>query len=179
MLDLSLPSLQAILASRTAALDEPVALYEAAARELRPTAPARADFIEAQARGEVADDLFGIYREAWDIPEGLATADDFHRGFLRVFRDEGDPDARRWFFTSPEAFFARSYEFQDGSDTVVLEGDWGDLIRAIFADGKGDVAALVSPAFGAAEFRALRQQLLEQDPALAAELSRISVRRGS
>ena len=180
VLDLSLPSLQAILAARTPALDEPLALYQAAAQELRPEAPARADFIEAQCRGEVAGDLFGIYREAWDIPEGLATAEDFQRGFLRVFRDDGDPAWRQWFFTSAEARFARSFEFEAaGGDTIVAEGDWPDLIRAIFADGQGDLLALVSPAFSAAEFASLRKQLLADDPARAADLARISVLRGS
>ncbi len=178
MLDLSMPSLQAILAAR-ASLDDPLELYRDAARALRPTAPARADFVDAQCRGEVAEELFGIYREAWDIPEGLPAADDFRRGFLQVFRDDGEPDSRHWFFTSPEARFARSFEFEDGSETVVLEGAWEDLVRALFADGQGDLAALVSPAFGAAEFSSLRKQLVAEDPSLADELSQLSVLRGS
>ncbi len=202
VLDLSLPSLQAILAARTAALDEPLALYAAAARELRSVAPARADFIEAQCRGEVAGELFEIYREAWDIPkfdEGLVAATDFRRGFLWTFRDHTaswaqDALAREWFFTAPEARFARRLELWSesavpGGDraggaaaeecTDALEGPHGELVRAIFGDGEGELSALVSPAFSATEFSAQRKRLVARDPGLRDRLAQISIQRGS
>ena len=192
VLDLSLPSLQAILDARSASLDEPLSLYEAAARELRPSAPARADFIEAQCRGEEATELFEIYREAWGIPkfdEGLVTAADFRRGFLWTFRDHTsawshDVEARDWFYTSPEARFARRLELwseDDGDEecTDSREGPWAQLVRAMFSDGQDDLAALVSPVFSAAEFGAFRKQLLEDAPELQDLLSQISIQRGS
>lgn len=192
VLDLSLPALQAILAARTAALDEPLHLYAAAARALRPVAPARADFIDAQCGGEVAEDLFDIYREAWDVPtfdEGLVCAADFRRGFLWTFRDHTsswsqDALARRWFFTSPEAQFARRLELWNADAgeeelTYAREGDYGELVRAIFGDGEGDLVALVSAAFSAAEFSAQRERLVAKDPGLRDLLAWISVQRGS
>lgn len=192
LLDLSLPSLQAILARRTAALDEPVELYEAAARELRQTSPARAELIERQCRGEPAEDLFEIYREAWDVPkfdDGLVVAEDFRNGFLFTFRDHTtswaqDQIARLWFFTSPEAQFARRYELwsaDSGQDecALSLEGSYRDLVRAVFSDGDGDLEALVSPAFSAREFDAWRKRLVEQDPELREVLLAIAVERGS
>ena len=208
VLDLSLPPLQAILARRTAALEEPLDLYAAAARELRGTAPARADFIEAQCRGEDAEDLFEIYREAWDIPkfdDALVTVADFRRGFLWTFRDH-DPSwaqqalARHWFFTAPEAMFARRLELWTakaadaktaGADEVggesdgeeecsdEREGSYRELVRIIFGGGEGDLGALVSPAFTSGEFATLRGRLLESDPHLRQPLAAISIQRGS
>lgn len=192
VLDLSLPSLQAILAARTAAQDEPLELYLAAARELRPQAPARADFIEAQCNGDEAEELFEIYREAWDIPkfdEGLISAHDFRRGFLWTFRDHDeswtqDKLARQWFFTSPEALFARRLELwsaESGEEELAdeREGSYGELVRAIFGDGEGDVGALVSPAFSARDFAFERARLLKNDPELRDLLAQLSIQRGS
>lgn len=189
VLDLSLPSLQALLAARTAALSEPLALYAAAARDLRGAAPARASFIEAQCRGEEAADLFDLYREAWDVPrfdEVVLNAGDFRRGFLWTFRDFttswADGAAREWFCTAPEAQFARRLELWSGAEgdercTATLEGSYAELVRRLFEGGA--LEALLSPVFGAAEFAAHRERLGETDPGLRARLTGLAIRRGS
>lgn len=192
VLDLALPSLAALLPRRTLELDEPLALYEAVIRDLRELAPARAEFIERQCAGEVADDLFDRYAEAWGIPtfeEDLVSASDFRRGFLYVFRDHTDSWsenllARHWFYTSPEAQFARRYELwsaEEGEEEErvdLREGDYRSIVHGLFEEGE-EYAALVSPAFGAAEFSQIARKLRANDPDLAPVLSEIAVQRGS
>jgi len=192
VLDLALPSLTAILAARSAQLDEPLALYQAAALELRDEAPARAEFIERQCAGEVAEDLFDRYREAWGIApfqDDLVSAHDFRRGFLYVFRDHTDSWddnllARHFFYTSAEAQFARRYELwaldhDDSEERVDLrEGTWRSIVHELFHEEE-EYAALVSPAFGAAEFSEIARKLRAKEPELKDVLAEIAVQRGS
>ncbi len=192
VLDLALPSLGAILSARTLALDEPLALYAAAARDLRDEAPARAEFIERQCAGEIAEDLFDRYREAWGITpfeDDLVSAHDFRRGFLYVFRDHTDSWsdnllARHFFYTSAEAQFSRRYELwavdhDETEERVDLrEGSWRSIVHGLFHEEE-EYAALVSPAFGAAEFSEIARKLRAEEPDLKEVLAEIAVQRGS
>ena len=146
---------------------ESMHIYVAFAEQLQSfnttEAKTRSAFIKLQCQGINTEDMFAEYHEGWGIPkftEGLVTHDDFKNGFLWTFRDHTsswteDEEARSWFYTNPEARFARRYEYYScdrGPEELLLieSGDFKSIL-ALMITKHGDLTALVSPAFSKAE----------------------------
>jgi hypothetical protein len=129
-------------------------------------ATTRAAFIQLQCKGINTEDLFETYCESWGIPrfeDNLVSVDDFTNGFLFTFRDHTsswseDEEAREWFYTHPEARFARRYEFwgnDNGPEEMVLmeSGDYKNLLWAMVKK-HADYSPFISPVFSKEDLRA-------------------------
>jgi hypothetical protein len=165
-----IPKIEDLIESRTVQHNDTIEQYLNIARYLRSlpddSARTRAQFIEDQCNGKIADDIFTKNSESWGIPlfkENILTAQDFKNGFLWTYREFStsfvdNQKSKNWFLTSYEARFVHNYQFWS-SDSGKLEnisnlnytGTYKEILNKLLE--QEDWQVLISPVFSTLELK--------------------------